>query len=111
MAGVAQRHAPRPENITSATLKLRFPRHDLIGGGVEMLRQLGQRSVALDGGKATFALKAGVWFQRGRPLIVSPVRGNYRRYQAETPLIVLFRFLGPALSFVGFDLGFRSIQQ
>jgi hypothetical protein len=29
--------------------------------------------------------------------MVSPVHGDYRRCQAETPLIVLFRFPGPAL--------------
>jgi hypothetical protein len=30
--------------------------------------------------------------------MVSPVRGDYRRCQAETPLIDLFKFAGPALS-------------
>jgi hypothetical protein len=29
--------------------------------------------------------------------MVSPVRGDYRRCQAEIPLIVLCRFPGPAL--------------
>jgi hypothetical protein len=29
--------------------------------------------------------------------MVSPVRGDYRRRQAETPLILLFKFAGPAL--------------
>jgi hypothetical protein len=29
--------------------------------------------------------------------MVSPVRGDYRRCQAETPLIDLFKFAGPAL--------------
>src|SRR4030081_2721756 len=34
--------------------------------------------------RATFALKAGVWFRRGRLLIVSPdSRGNLARRQAE----------------------------
>jgi hypothetical protein len=37
---------------------------------------------------ATLALKAGEWFRRGRLLVVSPVHGDYRRIQAETPLIV-----------------------
>jgi hypothetical protein len=46
---------------------------------------------------ATFALKAGEWFRRARLLMVSPVRGDYRRLQAEIPLIVLRRFPGPAL--------------
>jgi hypothetical protein len=39
-----------------------------------------------------------VWFRRGRLLIVSPVRGHHRRYQAETPLIPLSRFAEPALN-------------
>jgi hypothetical protein len=43
-------------------------------------------------------LKAGEWFRRGRLLMVSPVHGDYRRCQAEIPLIVLFRFPGPALA-------------
>jgi len=30
--------------------------------------------------------------------MVSPVHGDYRRCQAEIPLIVLFRFPGPALT-------------
>src|SRR5258708_3202833 len=48
---------------------------------------------------ATFALKAGVWFRRGRLFIVSPDSLAQRaRCQAETPLIVLFRFLRPALT-------------
>jgi len=46
---------------------------------------------------ATFALKAGEWFRRGRLFMVSPVRGDHRRFQAEIPLIVLCRFPGPAL--------------
>ncbi|WP_316192482.1 MULTISPECIES: hypothetical protein, partial [unclassified Bradyrhizobium] len=33
-----------------------------------------------------------------------PVRGDYRRCQAETPLIVLSRFPGPAHSFNRFSL-------
>src|ERR1700682_3863562 len=52
----------------------------------------------LTAARATFALKAGEWFRRGRLLMVSPVRGDYRRRQAEIPLIVLCRFPGPAVS-------------
>jgi hypothetical protein len=33
--------------------------------------------------------------------MVSPVHGDYRRCQAETPLIVLSRFPGPALGSLG----------
>ena len=46
---------------------------------------------------SALALKAGVWLRRGLLLIVSPVRGYHRRYQAETPLIDLFTFASPAL--------------
>jgi hypothetical protein len=34
--------------------------------------------------------------------MISPVRGDYRRCQAETPLIDLFKFAEPAL--IGFAL-------
>jgi hypothetical protein len=37
------------------------------------------------------------WFRRGRLFMVSPVPGDYRRLQAETPLIDLFKFAEPAL--------------
>jgi len=43
-------------------------------------------------------LKAGLWFRRGRLFMVSPVRGDHRRFQAETPLIALFKFAEPALN-------------
>src|SRR4029077_1422446 len=52
---------------------------------------------------ATFALKAGEWFRRGRLLMVSPVHGDYRRYQAEIPLIALSKFPRPALLAVEVD--------
>jgi hypothetical protein len=51
----------------------------------------------LTAASATFALKAGVWFRRGRLLMVSPVYGDYRRCQAEIPLSDLFKFAEPAL--------------
>src|ERR1700745_496697 len=52
----------------------------------------------LTAARATFALKAGEWFRRGRLLMVSPVHGDYRRYQAEIPLIALSKFPRPALT-------------
>ena len=67
---------------------------------IEMLGQLGYRPIALTAARATFALKVAEWFRRGRLLMVSPVHGDYRRCQAEIPLIVLFRFPEPALSAV-----------
>jgi hypothetical protein len=33
--------------------------------------------------------------------MVSPVRGDHRRFQAETPLIDLFKFAEPALEVTG----------
>src|SRR6266487_3948638 len=51
--------------------------------------------------KATLALKAGVWFRRGRlDMVLLLIRGDLRRCQAEIPLIPLFRFAEPALSSV-----------
>src|SRR6202163_2665270 len=52
----------------------------------------------LTAARATFALKAGEWFRRGRLLMVSPVHGDYRRCRAEIPLIVLSKFPRPALN-------------
>src|SRR5262249_18514518 len=60
--------------------------------------------------RATFALKAGEWFRRGRLLMVSPVHGDYRRCQAEIPLIVLCRFPGPALC-IEIDRGFLAFKR
>src|SRR5450631_4118774 len=37
--------------------------------------------------KATFALKAGLWFRRGLFVMLSPVHGSLCRVQAEFPLI------------------------
>jgi len=51
----------------------------------------------LTAASATFAFKDGAWFRRGRLFMVSPVHGDYRRCQAEIPLIDLFKFVGPAL--------------
>src|ERR1700682_5693106 len=54
----------------------------------------------LTAASATLALKAGVWFRRARLLIDSPdSRAHLARRQAETPLIALFRFPEPALSY------------
>ena len=53
-------------------LKLRFPRRDLIGMNVELLGKLRQCPIALMAASATLALKAGVWFRRGRRDMVSP---------------------------------------
>ena len=47
-------------NIGSPALKLRLPRRDLIGVDVELFRKLGQRSIALDGGKRHLRFKSPV---------------------------------------------------
>src|ERR1700747_3441593 len=57
----------------------------------------------LTAARATFALKAGEWFRRGRLLMVSPVHGDYRRHQAEIPLIALSKFPRPALASISED--------
>src|SRR6202521_1827876 len=49
--------APWSENLGSAALKLRFPCRDLIGVNVEMLRQLGDCAVVLDGGQSHLRLE------------------------------------------------------
>ena len=45
------------EHIGSSAFELRFPRCDLIGMDVKLLRQLSQRSIALDGGKRHLRLE------------------------------------------------------
>src|SRR6476660_4937548 len=55
--GRDRRLAPRAEHVGSPALKLGFPGGDLIGVDVEMLGQLGQCPVALDGGKRHLRLE------------------------------------------------------
>jgi hypothetical protein len=57
---------------------------------VRLLLERGLERSAADAG-------VGVWFRRGRLVIVSP-DSQRARCQAETPLIALFRFPGPALT-------------
>jgi hypothetical protein len=49
--------ASRSENLGSTRLKLRFPCRYLVGMDVEMLRQLGDGAVALDGGQSHLRLE------------------------------------------------------
>src|SRR6202165_2489873 len=49
--------APWTENIGSPAFELRLPRCDLIRVDVELLRQLSQCSIALDGGKRHLRLE------------------------------------------------------
>jgi len=60
------------EHIRSPALKLRLPRRNLIGVNVELLGKLRQCPIALNAASATLALKAGVWFRRGRLCMISP---------------------------------------
>ena len=46
-----------------------------------------ERTRAFTAARATFALSAGLWFRRGRLVIVSPVCSHPGRGQAETPFI------------------------
>jgi hypothetical protein len=59
------------EHIGCPFLELRLPRCDLIGVDVELLRKLSQFA-PFGAASATFALKVGVWFRRGRLFMVSP---------------------------------------
>ena len=56
--------AARTEHIGCPFLELCFPRRDLIGVDVELLRQLSQCSIALDGGKRHLGLEARCVFRR-----------------------------------------------
>ncbi len=72
--------------------QLRLPLGDLVGGTSNCCVSWANVFSPLIAAKATFALKAGAWFRRGRLLIVSLDSGHFARYQAETPLIPLSKF-------------------
>ena len=88
---------PGPKHRQPRLVELRFPRCDLIGVHVELLRQLSQCSIALDGSNRHLRFKAGVWFRRGRLLIVSDCWAPRARCQAETPLVSPVIYVKPAL--------------
>ena len=65
---------------------------------VELRGKLGQLRSPLTAASVTFALKAGVWFRRGRLDMVAPdSQAVACPLSAETPLIGLCRFPRPAL--------------
>ena len=64
--------AARTEHIGCPFLELCFPRRDLIGVDVKLLASSATVRSPLMAASATLALKPGVWFRRGRLLIVSP---------------------------------------
>jgi len=61
-----------PKYSGSPLQKLCFPLRDLVDVHVELLRQLDQRLLALQGSQRHLALNAGLWFRRTRFVIVSP---------------------------------------
>ena len=63
---------PPPEPNTSAAPSSSCAFHDVTRVDVELRRQLSQSSIALDRRKRNFRLEAGVWFRRGRLVMVSP---------------------------------------
>jgi len=66
-----------PEHPGSSFEQLRLPLRDLIGMDIKQLRQFASVLSPLMAARATFDLNTGVWFRRGRLLIVSPVRQPY----------------------------------
>ena len=90
------------ENARRAFQQLALPIGDLVGMDIELLRQFGQRFLALDRGQRHLGLEC----RRMRPaaslrhpmlLIRSE---NPRRSQAENPLNLLSEFAGPALCMI-----------
>ena len=71
------------ENPGGPFKKLRSPDRDLIGMNVKLP---GQHLLDPDGGPRYFAMKTGLWFRRGRLLMLAPVLA-FCRVQADSPLI------------------------
>ena len=63
------------ENGCRSLKELVFLLFDFVGMHVKLLGRFHQRLLASDSGRGHFALKAGLWFQRGRLVMVSPVPG------------------------------------
>ena len=112
------------EDTSRAFHKLVAPLLDLVRMDVEILRQRDQGSGGLRGricghgpppispltaAIATFALKAGLWFRRGRLAWSSPRSQHHAAWARKIHLRLLFRFLGPALYlFVGSEAGGKA---
>ena len=60
------------EDRRRALQQLAAPLRDLVRMHIKLLGQLGQRLFPLMAAIATFALKAGLWFRRGRFVMVAP---------------------------------------
>lgn len=65
-----QTHRPRPPQLAT-------PRRDLVRMHVKLLRQLGQRLLALHGSQCHLRLESPMWFRRGRVLVSAPVSQSY----------------------------------
>jgi len=88
-----------PKNAGRLTENLGFPLRELIGMNIELLSQLGQRLLALQGGQSRFCLEGRgvvprVSASSSRLLIRSD---HARRCQAENPLMLLSKYARPAL--------------
>jgi hypothetical protein len=78
-----------PKSRAAPLRKLRSPLQVVIWFGC--ISNCSARSASifspLIAAKATFDLKAGLWFRRGLFIMLAPVHGSLRRAQAEFPLI------------------------
>ena len=87
-----------PENTGRAFEQLSLPMRDLVRMDIELLRQLGQRLLALDRGQSHLRLERRCVVPAGASSSSDLlIRGQSRRCQAENPLTDLSRFAGPAL--------------
>jgi hypothetical protein len=95
----ATSHRPRARRSQGCPGRIRQTLHPRAGpsrpppgwGGHRNARHWASVRSPLTAASATIALKAELRFRRGRLFMVSPVRGDHRRFQAETPLIALFK--------------------
>jgi hypothetical protein len=76
--------------------ELVFPLLDLVEVHVELLGQFHQRLLAPDRCKRHLRLESGVWFRRGRLVMLSCFR-RICRAQAEIPLIFVSKLAEPPL--------------
>ena len=60
------------EDPGRAVEQLALPLRDLIDMNIKLLRQVAQRLSPFSAARATFALKAGLWFRRVRFVICAP---------------------------------------
>lgn len=78
--------------------ELVFPVLDLVFLQVDLLRQFHQRLLTPDGGKRHLCLEIGVWFRRGRLVMVSPASGIQAKVRQKFHLSQLCSFPEPPLN-------------